>query len=257
VLLAIAGLGVLDLLMARRGSAQRRAHDRFLAWVVIAALALVPLAWLYSQVRSVWDVDYFGNILAALAIALAAGCRAIARRFGARRREASVAIAAVVVLVLGLSSVQRLGQRLADEDLTPAREAYQAVAEVAGPDDLVLAADARSYFALSWLVHRRNDPLPLDARLVSWSPTEDLIAIGQGLLAPDMQLDDAGIAAAGGWAGAVPGLANGGHVYLVDLEADDDPAHFGPLERGQLVEVGRSDITHAGRMATIRELALP
>ena len=257
VLLAIAGLGILDLFIGRRRSAERRAHDRFLAWVVIAALALVPLAWLYSQVRSAWDVDYFGNILAALGIALAAGCRAIARRFGTRRREASVAIAAVVVLVLGVSSVQRLGQRLADEDLTPAREVYQAVAPIVGPDDLVLAADARSYFALSWLVDRRSDPLPLEARLASWAPTEDLIAIGQGLLSPDEQLDDAGIAAAGGWAGVVPGLANGGHVYLVDLEADEDPARFGPLERGELVEVGHSDVTHAGRTATIRELALP
>ena len=256
-LLAIAGLGVLDLLIGRHRSAERRAHDRLLAWVVIAALALVPLAWLYSQVKSVWDVDYFGNVLAALAIALAAGCRAIARRFGTRRREASIVIAAAVVVLLGVSSVERLGQRLADEDLTPAREAYQAVVQDAAPGDLVLAADARSYFALSWLVHRHTDPLPLVAPLESWTPTEDLQAIGQGLLRPDMEIDDAEVAAAGGWTGEVPTLGSGGRVWLIDLEADEDPARFGPLERGELVEVGRQDVTHAGRTATIRELALP
>ena len=258
VLLAIAALGVIDLLIARHRSVERRAHDRFLAWVVVASLALVPLVWLYSQVHSTWDVGYFGNVIGALGIALAAGGRAIARRMPRRRTAVAFTIAAAVVMVLGLSAVQRLGQRLADEDLTPAREVYAAVAPVAGADDLVLATDARSYFALAWLVGRRSDPLPLTAPLFAWSPADHLIAIGQGLLRPETTLDEAEVAAAGGWRGLAPGLARGGRVFLVDLEDDaQDAIGFGPLDRGELGESARHDITYAGRTAQVRELVAP
>jgi 4-amino-4-deoxy-L-arabinose transferase-like glycosyltransferase len=254
VLLVIAALGMLDLLLSRRTSPERRAHNRFLAWILLAALSLIPLVWIYSQIHSVWDVGYFGNTLAALGIALAAGCRAIARMSGSRRVVSGV-IAAAVVTVLALSSVQRLGQRLSDEDLTPAREVHAALAQVAGPDDLVVAADARSYFALAWLVGRRSDPLPLAAPMYSWSPSGDVVAIGQGLVSPQATLDDAKVASAGGWNGLAPELANGGRVFLVDLENDE--LAFEPLARGDVIEVGRTEIEHAGRVAQVRELVVP
>ena len=258
-LLAVALVGIADLLRGRRTPADRREQDRFLGWTLVAALALIPVAWLYSQVRPVWDVGYFTGILPALAIALVAGGRAIARRVPPRHRaRTAMAFAAVVLVVLGLSAVQRLGQRLADEDLTPGAQAYATLAEVARPGDVVVARDARSYFAIAWLVGRRSDPLPLAAPLYGWDAPDIPFYYGQGLLPRDRTVDDDAIAASGGWAGRHPSLAAGGRVLLVDLEADaENTTPFEPLASGDLRELARTSITHAGRTAQVIQLGLP
>ena len=257
-LLAIALAGVIDLVLGRRGPAASRADDRILGWTLVAALALIPAAWVYSQVRPVWDVGYFTGVLPALAIALAAGGRAMTRWVPGRREAIATGFAVAVVVVLGLSAVQRLGQRLADEDLTPGREAYAALTQVARPGDVIVAMDSRSYFALAWQVHRRSDPLPMAAPLYAWDAPEIPFFYGQGLLPDDGTLDDPRLAAAGGWAGLFPSLSAGGRVLLVDLEDDAlDDISFDPLDRGALREVARTDFEHAGRIGQLRELVVP
>ncbi len=129
-LLAVAAVGVLDLVRGRAGAIAETKGDRFLGWTLTFALALIPLAWLYSQVRSVWDVDYFGSTIAPLGLALAAGGRALARRLPEYRTQVLVAFCVLVFSVEGLSSMERLQQRLADEDLTPARQVYEQLAGV-------------------------------------------------------------------------------------------------------------------------------
>ena len=222
--------------------------DRFLAWTLTFALALIPLAWLYSQFHSVWDVEYFGNILPAMAIALAAGGRAIARRMRGRGTQALVVFCAVIFVVMGSSSVQRLGQRLADEDLTPARQVYDQLATQVHDGDVVLAIDSRSYFALDYLVARRSDPLPLAAPLYTWDNGAEPFFYGQGLVPPDRLIEPPWVGGQGGWGGAFPGLTSGGRVFLIDLEDDGlDAIGFGPLDDGQLKQTARQDIDYAGR----------
>ncbi len=257
-LLALALGGYLDLLRGRVGAAGERSDDRFLAWLLTFALALIPLAWLYSQVHSVWDVDYFGNILPALAIAVAAGGRALARRVPRYGTRVLVAYGLVIFTVMGLSAGQRLQERLADEDLTPARQVYDQLATMVHPGDVVLAIDSRSYFAIDYLVARHDDPLPLAAPIYTWDNGAEPFFYGQGLVPADRLIDVPWVTREGGWGAAFPGLASGGRVFLVDLEDDDLAAiGFGPLDQGVLDQVRRQDISHAGRIAQIRTLVLP
>ncbi|HTS14543.1 MAG TPA: glycosyltransferase family 39 protein [Candidatus Sulfotelmatobacter sp.] len=257
-LLALALGGYLDLLRGRTGPLAERDDDRFLAWMLTFALALIPLAWLYSQVHSVWDVEYFGNILPALAIALAAGGRALARRLTPHDARTLVACGLVIFIVLGLSSTQRLQQRLADEDLTPAVQVYDQLAPMARPGDVVLAIDSRSYFAIDYLVARTDDPLPLAAPLYTWDNGHEPFFYGQGLVPPDRLIDPAWVTQQGGWSSAFPGLKSGGRIFLIDLEDDDLTAiGFGPLDDGTLHQVSRQDIAYAGRIAQIRTLVVP
>ncbi len=257
-LLAVALGGYFDVLRGRAAAASEVDDDRFLAWTLTFALALIPLAWLYSQFHSVWDVEYFGNILPALAIALAAGGRAIARRLPGRGTQALAVFCALIFVVMGLSSVQRLSQRLADEDLTPARQVYDQLATEVHPGDVVLAIDSRSYFAIDYLVARQSDPLPLAALLYTWDNGAEPFFYGQGLVPPDRLINQPWVGGQGGWAGAFPGLKSGGHLFLIDLEDDGlDAIGFGPLDDGVLKQVARQDISYADRIAQIRTLALP
>jgi len=258
-LLAIAAVGLIDLLAGRsRSAAGQRERDRLLGWTIAFGLALVPVVWLYSQVRSVWDVNYFGNTLAPLALALAAGGRALARRWPRRELAILVGVGLVVVTVQGLSAVQRLQERLADADTTPAVQVYDRLATLVGPDDVVLAIDSRSSFAIDYLVNRLVDPLPLPAPLLTWDNGHEPFFLGQGLVARDRLLDIPTVDARGGWARAFPGLSRGGRVLLIDLEDDaEDAIGFGPLDAGQLRQVDRVDIAYAERIAQIRALVLP
>jgi hypothetical protein len=256
-LLALVGAGVVDLLLGQRApSAEDARRDRLLGWAVVFGLLLIPLAWLYSQLHSVWDVGYFGNVIAPLAIALAAGGRALARRLP-RTRSVALVIGVIVALVLGYSAAERLQERLADTDLTPARQVYDRLASLARPGDVVLAIDSRSDFALQYLLERRTDPLPLAASLYTWDNGHEPFFYGQGLIDGSRLLTEARVRSGGGWTSVFPGLGQGGRVLLVDLE-DDDLANlgFGPLDDGELDQRERIDISYAGRIAQIRTLVV-
>jgi hypothetical protein len=58
-----------------------------------------------------------------------------------------------------------------------------------------------------------------------------------------------------GWHGALPGLADDGHIWLVALaNGRSEDLGFAPLERGELAEIDRLIVEHEGNPGQARQL---
>jgi len=262
-LLALAAAGVAWLVLSGD-----RARSR-LGWCLLAGLAFPFLIWAVSQARSIYDTRYLGATLGPLAVALAAGgvatwraAERIVGRVWPRGRAAAAGAEAPVMLVLAAMLVLIMAEPvrswLADwrheRGLAPSRELVAALQPRLRDGDALLALDARSYFPLAYYAARSADqgrPLPV---VRDWDSGAEPFYRGQSLLPPGTIVDEATVRALG-WQGALPGLADDGHIWLIALaNGRSEDLGFAPLERGELIEVDRLIVEHEGNPGQARQL---
>jgi 4-amino-4-deoxy-L-arabinose transferase-like glycosyltransferase len=262
-LLVLMAIGVAWLVLSGE-----RARSR-LGWCLLAGLAFPFLVWTVSQARSIYDTRYLGAALGPLSLGLAAGGVAgwrTAQRFVGRVRlrtrgaaagtEAPAALVLVVLLVWLMAGPVRawLDDWRLERGLAPTRELVAALQPQLRDGDALLALDARSYFPLAYYAAqsaRQGRPLPA---LRDWDSGAEPFYRGQSLLPPGSIIDEATVRSLG-WHGALPGLADDGHVWLVALaNGRSKDLGFAPLDRGELVEVERLIVEHEGNPGQAREL---
>jgi mannosyltransferase len=159
----LAGLGINAL--ARSGRADAFATTL----IVVAGIGVMVAWWLLSLVRPAFDVRYMGPAVPPFAIAIAAGVLTVARRARGwlRARRLVAAGAAIALALVGWSAVQ-FDARLIDGPVAPAEAAVALLSQRVSPGDLVLAADARSFFPVAYLVGRSSNPVAISAPLRYW-----------------------------------------------------------------------------------------
>ncbi|MBI2777493.1 MAG: glycosyltransferase family 39 protein [Chloroflexi bacterium] len=240
---AVAGYGLLALTRAPGtvpANAAGADAGRALVPVLGAGVALVPVIWLVSQVHPIFDPRYFGAAIVPVAILVAAGLRRAAGALSDGGRAATVAhrgvtLAAAAILAVGAATwvtTWRSGLNVA-----PAREVVAELQARMRPGDIAVAADARSYFPVAYLVGRTAAPTELPGPLYSWDSGADPYYRGQGLLEAGVRLtpDEATWGDLAGLGGAACG-----RVWLITLaDGIGGAAAFAPLRDGDLVERGR------------------
>jgi hypothetical protein len=227
---------------------------RRLGWCLLAGLAFVPLVWAYSQVRSIYDPRYLVGSLPPLALGVAAICSSLAsidRRLG---------IAAAVAVVLVMAPASRLwldGWREAG-GLAPTRQLVDALGARIRSGDVLLASDARSFFPLAYELSRpAGEGRQVAAPLYDWDSGTDPFYLGQTLIDDAHRVTEQEVAA-GGWAGALPGLTGDGSVWLVSLAHDtNEDLDFAPLDDGRLREVDRLVVEPVNEAGQARRLEVP
>ncbi len=241
ILLIVAELGIVGACLDRRVGRRR------LGWCLAAGIAFVPLVWAVSLVRSIYDTRYLAAALPAVALGIAAGADVLGRAAAAawRTRGADrwqqvaraapvVAVALFAVWTTGLGAYAFLSDWRRERGLPPARQVLDAVESRLRPGDVLLAADARSYFPLAWELHRRG----LDVPAWDWEPPGEPFFRGHALLDPSVRVTPEESGA--GWDVALPGLGEDGRIWLIALANDrDEDLHFAPLSEGELREVER------------------
>jgi hypothetical protein len=262
-LLTLAAAGVAWLLFS-----DERARSR-LGWCLLAGLVFPFLVWTVSQARSIYDTRYLGATLGPLALAVAAGGlgswrtaqRVVGRvwlggREAAAGNEAPATLALVAILVGIMAGPVRgwLDDWRHERSLAPTRELVAALQPRLRDGDALLALDARSYFPLAYYSARsagQGRPLPV---LRDWDSGAEPFYRGQSLLPPGAIVDEATVRSLG-WHGALPGLADDGHIWLVALaNGRSEELGFAPLEHGELAEIDRLIIEHEGNPGQAREL---
>jgi hypothetical protein len=262
-LLGLAAVGVAWLVLSGE---RARSH---LGWCLLAGLAFPFLVWALSQARSIYDTRYLGAALGPLAVALAAGgvaawrtAERIVGRVWPRGRAAAAGSEAPAMLVLAamlvLIMVEPVRSWLDDwrheRGLAPTRELVAALEPRLRDGDALLALDARSYFPLAYYAALSADqgrPLPV---VRDWDSGAEPFYRGQSLLPPGTIVDEATVRALG-WQGALPGLADDGHIWLIALaNGRSEDLGFAPLERGELIEVDRLIVEHEGNPGQARQI---
>jgi hypothetical protein len=258
LLLIVAELGVVGACL------DRRIGRRCLGWCLLAGVAFVPLVWAISLVRSIYDTRYLAAALPAVALGIAGGADVLGRvaaaalstigAGGARqavRATTMAAIALVAVWTTGLGAYAFVSDWRRERGLPPTRQVLDAVESRLQPGDVLLAADARSYFPLAWELHRRG----LDVPAWDWEPPGEPFFRGHALL-------DAGTRvtpeeATAGWEVALPGLGRNGRIWLIALANDrDEDLHFAPLADGEMREVERVVVEPVDEAGQARALEL-
>lgn len=251
----------------RPAAAETAAHPRLLGLALGLGASLVPLVWLYSQIHSIYDSRYLGAALPPLAIAASAGLLAVdgwirarlsgrAGRLGPLRAGwLAPVVAASLVVVVASSSIVRVGQWRAEEGLPPARQTVAELRSLVQPGDVVLSADARSYFPLAYLQARADSADKLPVPLYDWEGPGQPFYRGSALI-DDAFIVDRALVSELGWQAALPGLDRGGTIWLVELARPDattletEVAASGELVRTRSVDVEGNGFT--GRIVGLR-----
>jgi hypothetical protein len=255
-LMALAVVGLVFLLARRL--------TRGLGLALALGVALVPIVWLYSQIHSIYDPRYLGAALPPLAIAASAGLVALDCRFGERLRVSAnlsraiaPAAAAVLVLLVAVSSIGRLEQWRAEAGFYPARQTVAELRALVRPGDVILSMDARSYFPLAYLQAHCEAAGCLPAPLYDWEGPGQPFYRGSALLDSAVVVDRADVDRLG-WPDALPGLSPNGTIWLVELARPDHENLATEVARsGELIQTESIPIEGNGFDGHIFGLRLP
>jgi hypothetical protein len=223
--------------------ARRRAlRARALVVVLGAGFCLVPVLWVYSQVRSIYDARYLVGLVPLFGLALAAGAsdagELAARMAGSRTRRAyRVSVSALFVLIAGAmlaASCLGVDSARTDEGREPGRQAAATLEQRVSPGDVVVALDARSYFPLRYYLDRDGWLSANGVRLLEWHrPGEAFYAGWQDIEASD-RLEETELECVG-WGDALR-LPPSATIWLVSIV---DPAKdFGGLPSTTVASLG-------------------
>jgi hypothetical protein len=261
LVIGLLGYGLERLLRGRHPRLDDR-DGRLLGALLLMGIALVPLIWIGSFVRSVYDQRYFGAAMAPSALAIAAGWTALVSRVRAQRPTAlgswrrwglplaGVAVAGCVTLGSGLA----LADSLRGVGLAPSGAVMGYLREHMRAGDVVIAVDARSYFPIAYLADRSRSPITLPGQIWYWQSPGEPGYDGGSLVAAVHSLASS-LVNDPRWPKIIPGLQPGGHVWLVILaNGDHAQIDFAPLRRHGLREVDRIFIQPGIEVAQIRRL---
>jgi hypothetical protein len=210
--------------------------------------------WVASFWRPAYDSRYLGAAVPPLAMAIAVGAERVAARMrlaGWTPRAVGVAGAALLVLV-GAGTTTFEAYWAGGEGIEPAREASLVLEARVTEGDLVLVADAQTYFPLAYLLERRSEPIELPASLRYWRS-----GLEPGFLGGDLIPNDRTIRAGASRDPAeTAGLSSTGNIWLVALtDPEGEVARFTPLADGRVIEVERLDVVDHGDRGLILRLA--
>lgn len=269
LILAVVGLiGLATLLKVGRGRDHEAAivpeagagrwRGRLLALALGLGFGLVPLVWAYSQLHSIYDGRYLANAFPPFAIAVAAGLAAVGRGLWGRFRSHRIAWAFTMAALIGLTisastytSVHLVADSSTDAGMDPGRQVAQELAALVKPGDVVVAADAQSFFPLSYYLYETGAAQRLGITLFDWHAPTAAFFTGWADIDPRQLIEPATVARLG-WRQAT-GLAPGGSIWVVTLvNADREQIYFSPLQLGQLVQLDRILVAGNGRIGQIR-----
>lgn len=233
-------------------------HDRLAtALTITGAAALIPAWWVASLWRPAYDARYLGAAVPALAMVIAVGVEQAvtwSAQRGLNRRTLTGGMAALLLMV-GSGTAAFEADWVGGHGQEPATAAAAILQQRVLAGDVVLVADAQTYFPIAYLLERHTDPVRLPAPLRYWRSGRepaytggDLIPAG-ATIGPDASL----------LPGALPGLSGSGSIWLVALlDAHSELAGFAPLADGRLAEIERiavSDHGDAGLILRLRPVA--
>jgi hypothetical protein len=244
-------------LVAPRSS--ERAQARVLALSLALGAGHIPLVWVVSQLRPVYDSRYLGAAIVPCALGVAIGIEYLLRRLaplaGMRTAGRVVSIAAGVVCLVALSPVGKATAYL--RDVAPTREVLAIIATRMRPGDVVLAVDPRSYFTVAYWVGRHSaGQISLPGPIYSYDSGRNPWYAGGPLLPTESVVAQEALDANGPHR-SLAGLHDGGHIWLVALaNGTNEDLNFPPLRDGTFTEVGRVVVQPAGEAGQIRELVV-
>ncbi len=233
VALVLAGIGL-------KAIVQSGHRDALATTVMVAGgVGLMVAWWLASLVRPAYDVRYMGPAVPPFAMAVAAGVAAMVRRFAGRRAALPGAAAgAAIALALVVWGTVQFEARLIGGPVEPAEAVVGLLAQRVSPGDLILVADARSYFPVAYLVERTSDPIAVAAPVRYWRSGLEPAYTGGDLVpsaatvSPATRLDQLLSSPASG-------------IWLVAIaDPEGEVAQFESMAGPGLIEVARYTIRH-------------
>jgi hypothetical protein len=236
-------LGVVGLVVAAIGinaiARSERADARATALMVVGGIGVIVAWWLASLVRPAFDVRYMGPAVPPFSIAVAAGVAAVVRRAGGSRAgRRSIAAGGALALALVVWSAVQFEARLIGGPVAPAEAAVALLAQRVSAGDLILVADARSFFPIAYLVERTSDPVTVPAALRYWRSGAERAYTGGDLvpsamsISPSTRLNELLASPASG-------------IWLVAIaDPEREVAHFISMTRLSLTEVERYTVRH-------------
>lgn len=238
--LVVAGVGINAI--ARSG----RTDTLATALMIAGGIGLIVAWWLASLVRPAYDVRYLGPAVPPFAMAVAAGVAAVARRAGrGRYARRPVAGGAAIALALVVWSTVQFEARLVGGPVEPAEAVVALLVRRVSPGDLILVADARSFFPIAYLVGRTSDPVALPAPLRYWRSGLEPAYTGGDLvpaavtLSPATRLDQFVASPTAG-------------IWLVAIaDPEGEVAQFVSMTRRSLIEVEHFTVRHDTKSAVV------
>ncbi len=217
----------------------------------ILSLGIVPIIWAGSQVHPAYDTRYFGAVMPALAGGVAI---AVVRIFGAttaRIRDGLLAVPFVLLLAVAVVWVSIWTQ---NNGIAPAGAVTQALAAEMRPGDVVVAADARSFFPIVYEAERATDPIRLPGPVLCWNSGFEPFFYGTALVPDSVTL----------FASSdlrtqleALGLAPNGRIWLVAIaNGKNADVGFAPMKNGLVKQLAAQTIQPASEPGQIRELVL-
>ena len=239
--------------------ASRRWRLRWFGIALVFAVGLVPVVWLYSQLRPIYDARYMGAAVPPLCLLIAAGLPTLARWLHSRVVPSILLVVLVTTMASGALDFVR--SRSVGSDLDPAQETVAQLIAVARPGDVVLTNDARTYFPVDYYLHRAGGEQAFGIEVYDWYGSSQPFFYGTYLISQERVVSSALIDRVG-WARALPGLRAGGSIWLITIcNGARDDIDFAPLNQGQLIQQSRLLVTAAGglsgRVGQIRKLQIP
>ncbi len=251
--IAVLPLAVLAVAGFRTLFSDRSGNGLAIALAISAGSALVLAWWIASLWRSAYDSRYLGAAVPPLAMAISVGAESLAvrlQRAGWTPRALRGAGAALLVLVVAGTATFEANW-VSGENLEPARAASMLLEEHVQAGDVVLVADAQTYFPLAYLLERRLEPIELPAPLRYWRSGLEPAYTGGDLIPTDLTIrPDASLDP-----GDLAGLSPSGSIWLVALTDPEGEVHrFTPLADGRVTEVERLEVTDHGDRGLILRL---
>ncbi|MGA3057706.1 MAG: glycosyltransferase family 39 protein [Candidatus Limnocylindrales bacterium] len=255
------GAPALDALTPAAPSWVRR--ERLLALALTLGFALVPIAWLVSQVHSFYDPRYLGAAVPPFAIAIAAAAVVFGRTLSRVSRIAGplpqglLAICLVVPIVgtMALAAAVAIDESRRDVGSQPARQAVEELASLVRPGDVVLAFNAKTYFPLHYYLDRTGEARRLGVELYDWHAPTDAFFTGWADIEAGRVMDPATVSRLG-WRVALH-LDPGAALWLVTItDGSRQSFGFAPLQSGEVREVSRTFVNESGVVGQILRLEI-
>lgn len=251
--LPLAGLAAVGLWSLFRARGAGHDPERLAtALAICGGASLILLWWTISQWRSAYDARYLGAAIPPLAMAIAVGWERLALRLRTGRGATVFTIvSATLVVLIGIGTVVAEVTWISGKGLEPARAAGLALSQRVRAGDVVLVADARSYFPVAYLVGRESDPITIAAPVLYWRSRSEAPFSGGDLVAPgDSVTEDQSLAP-----GDLPGLSPEGSIWLVAIaDPQGEVGSFTPLADGRVTEIQRLVVADHGASGLIIQM---